>query len=97
MDFAPIESPPTISQYLSIQSFSLSTAIYPEFQRKIMAPNLSPPICGYRIDIGSRIVHTFLFDFYTHYMPNLHRLVTIDNAADRPSDRQTDGNRPPML
>ena len=32
------------------------------------------------------VVPTFLFDFYTYYRPNLHRMATIHNAADR---RQT--------
>ena len=36
---------------------------------------------------------TFLFDFYKHNRRILHRLATIHNAADR----ETDGNRSPML
>ena len=29
------------------------------------------------------VVPTFLFEFYTHYRPILHRLATMHNAADR--------------
>ena len=37
------------------------------------------------IEISSRTLS--LLDFYRHYRPILHRLATIQNAADRQSDR----------
>ena len=43
---APIESPPMTSQYLSFQSFAISAAIWPEFQRQIIAPIQPPQVWG---------------------------------------------------
>ena len=65
---APIESPPTIPQYISIQSFALYTTVWPECQLP-----LRPPI----------VDATFQFDFDTHPRPILERLAIIHNAADR--------------
>ena len=46
--FAPIKSPPTTSQYLSIQSLALPATIWPEFQCQIMPrPQFVPPFWGY--------------------------------------------------
>ena len=39
--FAPIKSLPTTSQYLLIQSFALSAAVWPEFQCQVMPPEFS--------------------------------------------------------
>ena len=56
-------------------------------------PQFAPPFGGlgwpWGVENGTNrnLVPTFLFDFYTHYRPILHRLVTIHNAAD---DRQTE-------
>ena len=36
--FAPIESPPTTSQNLSIQIFALSAAVWPQFQCQVLTP-----------------------------------------------------------
>ena len=81
------------SQYLPIQSFALSSADGHNSNVKLGLPN-STPIWGFGVDLGGRknganrnLVPTFLFDFYANYMPILHRLATIHNAADR---RQTD-------
>ena len=46
LGFVPIESPPTTSQYLSIQSFTLSATVCPEFQCQIIVPQFEPPIQG---------------------------------------------------
>ena len=53
------------------------------------------PVCV-RVDPGGRKWYqsnTFLFDFYTHYTPILHRLATRHNVADR----QRDMNRLPII
>ena len=38
---------------------------------------------GVKNDANQNGIPTFLFDFYTHYRPNFHRLATIHNAAVR--------------
>ena len=51
--FAPIESPPMTSQYLSIQSFALSAAVWSQFPCPVMAPNsTSLPVWGLRVNLG---------------------------------------------
>ena len=45
--FSPIKSPSTTSQYLSIQSFAVSAAVWPTFQSK----NVPPPVCGVRVSL----------------------------------------------
>ena len=48
----------------------------------------APPVLGVRgtlgFEIGSNrnIGPTFLFDFYAHHMPILHRLARVHNATD---------------
>ena len=86
--FVPIKSPPTTSQYLSIQSSDLSAAVWPQFQCQILWPASSTlPLGGYggpkKNGTNQNVVPTFLFDFNTHQRAILHRLVTIHNAADR--------------
>ena len=57
---------------------------------KNYAPPQFDPLPEYwlRVDVrgpngtNRNVVPTFLFDFKTHYRPNLHRLATIHNAAD---------------
>ena len=52
---------------------------------------MTPPIWGGGLgwtqgvenDTNRNLVSTFLFDFYPHYTPILHRLAAIHNAADR--------------
>ena len=58
-----------------------------------------PPNTGIRVDRGvengakRNLVPIFLFDFYTHYLaPFSH-----NTRRGRQTDRQSDGNKPPML
>ena len=46
LGITPIESPPTTSQYLSIQSFALSAAVWPQFHCQVMAPQFDPHFWG---------------------------------------------------
>ena len=43
---------------------------------------------GLKNGTNQKVGSTFLFDFYAHYRPTLHRLATIHNAAE--DRRQTD-------
>ena len=85
----PIESPPTTSKYISIQSFALSAAVRLEFQCQIILLQYDPPFgglgCTHRVENGTNrnADPMFLFDFVIRYRSNLHRLATIHNAADR--------------
>ena len=51
--------------------------------------SIRPPVWGLGWTLGVKnganrnVVHTLLFDVYTHYRPILHRLATIHNAVDR--------------
>ena len=56
--------------------------------------SICTPVWGHMMDLGGRKWHrsnlvnvdpTFLFDFYTHYRPILHRLAAIHDAADEQS------------
>ena len=49
LGFVSIESPPTTSQYISIQSFALSATVWSEFQCQIMAHQFEPlpPVWGW--------------------------------------------------
>ena len=85
--YVRIESPPTTSQYLSLQSFAhichrlagITASIYsPQIQ---IHPPCHPVVglgltYGVEHGINRNAVPTFLFDFRTHYRPILHRLVT---------------------
>ena len=90
----PIESPPTTYQYLSLQNFARSAAVWLEWNSSV---NLCHPSLGVPVNLGSQngtnlnVVPTFLFDFYTHYMPILHCLATIRNATDRHADDRAIG------
>ena len=53
LGFAPIEIPPTTSQYLLIQSFALSAAVWQQFQCQVMTSN-STPYLGGRVDLRGR-------------------------------------------
>ena len=58
------------------------------------SPQFSPMLSGLTregIETGAnrKVDPTFLFDFYTHHTPILHRLAAMHNAADRQTDRQT--------
>ena len=59
-------------------------------------PPISNPVWvgqGGRNLYNRNVVHTLLFDFYTHYRPILHCLATIQNAADRQTDRAVEMGR----
>ena len=95
---APIESPPVTFQYLSIQSFAHSAAVWPEFQCQIW-PLIRPPICGLGWTQGGRKWYQskcrphIPICLYMHHRHILHRLATTHNI----SDRQSHWNRLPML
>ena len=59
--------------------FCSIAAVWPQFQCHVMTPAIRAPICGVRVDLKGRRWYqsecrpAFLFDFYTHYRPILHR------------------------
>ena len=79
-------------------NFALPATVWSQFQCQVMTP-YSIPNLEVRGDLGvenntnRNLIPTLLFDFYTHYRPNLHCVATIHNAADRESD----GSSLPML
>ena len=92
MGFAPIESPPTTSKYLSIQSFVLSTAGWPQFQCQVLTPQFDRPLhlvgLGVKNDTNRSPVHTFLFDS-THSI-DLTYLAPFGHNAQHGTQSQTD-------
>ena len=67
---APIESPPTISQYLSIQSFALSVAVLPQFRCQVLTPQFDPPIGGWKWYQSKSRPHVPVRPLYTlAYLP----------------------------
>ena len=58
-------------------------------------PQFEPTVWGLK---WLKSHHTFLLDFHAHHRLILHQLVTIHNATDRQTDRQTrDWNRSLVL
>ena len=78
LGFVPIESPPTTSQYLSIQSFVLSTTVWSNSNVKLR-PAYGPPF-GVENVTNRNVASTFLFDL-SQCRPILHRLATIHNPT----------------
>ena len=72
-----------------MKSLSLvSVTVWLQFQCQVMPPPIRPRFgelgWTYGVENGTNrnLVATFLFDFYTHFVPILRRLATIHNAAD---------------
>ena len=100
-NFSPIESPPMTSQYISIQRFALSAAVWPQFQCQVMNSQFDPHLGG-RMDLGGRkwyqskchshITIRLLNTLFAYLAPLGH------NAIYNATYRQTEnGNRPHML
>ena len=91
---------PTHELYLSIQSFALSAAVWPELQCLIMYTQFDPvQLLGWTQWIANganrNVDPTFLFDLCAHYRPILHRLATIHKRQT--DERQNNRKRPPVL
>ena len=69
--------------------FALPAAVWPELQCQTMAPPTGPRLEGLGWTEGDEnstnrnVIPTFIYGFYTQYRPIVHRLATINNAADR--------------
>ena len=78
----------TTYQYLSIHSFALSATVWPEFHCQIMLPKFNHHLgvrwTQWTANVTNQNVNpTFLFYFYSHHKPSLHRLATIYNTSNR--------------
>ena len=77
---------PTHDFLLNLNVFALSAAVWPKFQCQIIPPpQFHLTVWVVENGPNRNVEPTFLFDYYTHYMPIFHRLATKHNAAD---DRQ---------
>ena len=95
---AVIESSPMTSQHQSIQLFALSATVFPLFQRQSCVHQVSVSCCLMALQQLKVIIALmkvwaqngelliFIFSFYAHHRPVLHRLITIHNATDGETD-----------
>ena len=96
LGFAPIESPPTTSQYLLMQSFALSAAVWPQFQCQVITPNSTPRLGGCGGPRGSKFVPIGISSPHS-YSTSLHTIglscIVWPQRTTRQTDRQmTDRN-----
>ena len=89
-----------ILQRLSIQSFALYAAVWPQFQCQVLTAKFDPYLVGYGGPMGSKMVAIEMLSPHS-YSTSVHTiyayLAPFSQNTQRDRQRQTDndGNRPP--
>ena len=91
MGFVTIESPPTTSQFIPLNTkfCSIPPLFWPQFQCQVMTPPIRPPILGIRVDLGDRTWHQSKYRPRS-YSTSVHSIGLSCTVWPQYTTRQTD-------